>query len=1147
MRFQRLDLTRYGKFTDHQIVFGEKREGVPDLHIVYGPNEAGKSTSLTAMLDVLFGIKFNSRFNFLHEYKSMRVGALLEMPDGPRDVFRLKKNSPSLFDGNSEPLSEGLLATALGGMTRETYESMFSLDDETLEEGGESILASQGDLGQLLFSASAGLAGFSKALAGLRQMTDSFTRPLGRGTELAALKDELVQLSKARDEIDIRANEYARLVEQRDSASASYKTLLNDRARLELSIEKLERQLSAMPLLRELLEIRDLVEPIASVPDAPQHWSSEIRELERQLTVLSTQITLREKRISDLELDFGAINIDTAALKIASDLEAVDSLHARYTTAQIDVPKLEAQLRDTDRDIQSLIVALGQPDHASPKDLILTSAMVATLRHLMEVRSGLDAALATAEKEIDEAEEQLETLKVGDGKGAQFDPAGMSRLTSQLAIARSHDHDQRVRVAETGVQRQRLELQSLLKALLPWVGDVADLEAIYPPSSDEISRWKNSIKTLEARAQLAVSEREKAELEIDRLDAEHRVLKQALGTVSDLSAEQTRAEREASWQQHRQVLTPESATAFESSMRQDDQAWAARLIRSSDLARLTAIESSRAVIAVDVQRASCTMNETNEKLQGVQIEIQRFWQTVSPDSEAQATPEMIEIWSAKRDAALKAAAASELLKFELQTAINDREIAKSQLAKALAEHGLETVDADFSALINSAQTIVDGFAFQKAELEKRAEAERNLARRQTTLAKTEAELAQWQAEWDDIGSQSWLGSGNAIPVVREWLVQLAKLGPALDVKSNLTDRIEKMRADQTAFSDKIQSLALRLDMPFSDHDPGFIWQALQNRTAKAKKLAELQQKTAEEIDSEKRTLEELKAQRHGLETEKTRYCNHFAVESLEQALLKLEDLNRRNALLAQGIKLERQLTRLLDADTMETVEQVLGELDSTAIALEISRLKSEKTDYDQRIQELYASKIKAEDRVDAVGGDDQVARIEEKRRTILLTIEDRALNYVRLRGGILAAEQALRIYREEHRSAMMRRASDAFKMVSRSAYSGLAAQPEKDTEILIAIAADGGSKIARDMSKGTRFQLYLALRMAGYHEFAATRGSVPFLADDIMETFDDFRAEETFRLFADMANVGQVIYFTHHRHLCDIAKSVSPNVKIHNL
>jgi uncharacterized protein YhaN len=71
--------------------------------------------------------------------------------------------------------------------------------------------------------------------------------------------------------------------------------------------------------------------------------------------------------------------------------------------------------------------------------------------------------------------------------------------------------------------------------------------------------------------------------------------------------------------------------------------------------------------------------------------------------------------------------------------------------------------------------------------------------------------------------------------------------------------------------------------------------------------------------------------------------------------------------------------------------------------------------------------------------------------------------------------------------------------------------------------------------------------VAGYHEFVQTHPTVPFIADDIMETFDDLRAEEAFRLFDQMANVGQVIYLTHHQHLLDIVRNVCPSAKIHQL
>ena len=218
-----------------------------------------------------------------------------------------------------------------------------------------------------------------------------------------------------------------------------------------------------------------------------------------------------------------------------------------------------------------------------------------------------------------------------------------------------------------------------------------------------------------------------------------------------------------------------------------------------------------------------------------------------------------------------------------------------------------------------------------------------------------------------------------------------------------------------------------------------------------------------------------------------------------------------------------------------------------AYSFSASELKARFDDQDQRSRDLFSAHSKANDRVEAVGWDAAVARIEEHRRTTLLEIEERALRYLKIRVGSAAAEQALRAYRDRHRSSMMARASEAFQTISRGAYTGLATQPDKDNEILIALAADGGSKLASELSKGTRFQLYLALRVAGYHEFARTRRPVPFIADDILETFDDFRAEEAFRLFADMAGVGQVIYLTHHRHLCDIAQRICPGARTHGL
>ena len=53
MRILQLNLIAFGPFTDCRLDLAAGQEG---LHVVYGPNEAGKSSALRAISDFFFGI-----------------------------------------------------------------------------------------------------------------------------------------------------------------------------------------------------------------------------------------------------------------------------------------------------------------------------------------------------------------------------------------------------------------------------------------------------------------------------------------------------------------------------------------------------------------------------------------------------------------------------------------------------------------------------------------------------------------------------------------------------------------------------------------------------------------------------------------------------------------------------------------------------------------------------------------------------------------------------------------------------------------------------------------------------------------------------------------------------------------------------------
>ncbi|WP_158810770.1 ATP-binding protein [Beijerinckia sp. L45] len=383
--------------------------------------------------------------------------------------------------------------------------------------------------------------------------------------------------------------------------------------------------------------------------------------------------------------------------------------------------------------------------------------------------------------------------------------------------------------------------------------------------------------------------------------------------------------------------------------------------------------------------------------------------------------------------------------------------------------------------------------------------------------------------------------------VREILPHVAELGLAIDREAGLADRIGKMVADQAAFGEEVAALCAELGMEPAAAGALETADAIGLRLRRAT-LADAARvsKAIEAGDAAGRhaaALEAIAAHK----VAKDRMTAYFGVDSLDAVADAVRASRRRDALRGASARCEAEILAGLGVTTFAAAEDLLGDIDKERAERDLAELMARSEDHEQRTRSLFAERAKAADMLGAVGGDGLVAAIEQERRTLLLEVEEKALAALRMRTGVIAAEQALAAYRENHRSSMMAKASDAFRTISRGAYSGLAAQAAKESEVLIAISGGGDSKLAADLSKGTRFQLYLALRVAGHHEFGRTRRPVPFVADDIMETFDDFRAEEAFRVFAEMGTRGQIIYLTHHRHLCDLAREAFPGVRIHDL
>ncbi len=124
MRFRQLSLERFGHFDGCELTF---RAGAPDLHVIYGGNEAGKTTSMAAVADLLFGFEARARYHFQFDPPLLRIGAMIE-EDGRVVAVRRRRAKPSLVDAADKPIDDGLLVAMLHGQTREGFRLTFSLD-----------------------------------------------------------------------------------------------------------------------------------------------------------------------------------------------------------------------------------------------------------------------------------------------------------------------------------------------------------------------------------------------------------------------------------------------------------------------------------------------------------------------------------------------------------------------------------------------------------------------------------------------------------------------------------------------------------------------------------------------------------------------------------------------------------------------------------------------------------------------------------------------------------------------------------------------------------------------------------------------------------------------------------------------------------
>ena len=173
-------------------------------------------------------------------------------------------------------------------------------------------------------------------------------------------------------------------------------------------------------------------------------------------------------------------------------------------------------------------------------------------------------------------------------------------------------------------------------------------------------------------------------------------------------------------------------------------------------------------------------------------------------------------------------------------------------------------------------------------------------------------------------------------------------------------------------------------------------------------------------------------------------------------------------------------------------------------------------------------------------GGDEAADAAERTQSLLAEIRSRVEDYAALRLAAEFLQRGIEQFREENQGPILRRAGELFATLTSDSFQGLSLE-EGDHGQPVLFGLRGGRPVRVEaMSDGSCDQLYLALRLASLESWLDRHEPIPLIADDILLNFDDERSASALRALADLSRRTQILFFTHHKHMLELARAHLP-------
>lgn len=1152
MRIAALHLIAYGHFGNKDLQFGK----APGFHLVYGDNEDGKSTALRALSSVLFGYPHGVVDGFQYDAKDISLGAELVANDGRSLSFIRKRRGQRAFaTADGAVLDESALGAYLGGVSKDVFERVFALDQTRLHEYAQSLLAEGGSLGFSLAEAGSGIAGLKGVLDQLG--SDRAALFLGGGSKpkLNLLMSQLSDLRVKARRVVVTLGDYKKRqkeIHEIDEALAEARARV---AYIDGRVRKLDRIGRNLPQKTQHVALSARLGELADIPLLPDDVGKRRIKAQAERNSATTDLGIASDAIKELQAKIAAAAVDEETLGRSAEIEALAEQRPVVEAADKDLPKREAERNQHYQTVESLLAKAEITGDPKRLDIVLPSAVKrksiaafadkggALLGQEVEAKKNLEAtreALTAANEIVKATPPSLDTAALEIVWRAAQKLGSISHNTAKLRLTSAC----KTKALDEAIAGHEIKN-----------GGVSALRSLVVPSQRTIDRYKKLVGEQNEQRESLQSECDRLAREIDELD--HRIAALAGGgdlvTTEEMQAK--RQIRDETWSLIRgayieksaamlgrlEEVAPEDAIAdlFEARIGDADRAADAIRDHVEEATELSLASRGRASQGARLDEATGKRNAAQAACDALLSEWRDIW-GAAPITIQQ--PQEMEEWLRSRERLLEDAEDCEKHHDEIQEFEADERAAFSALAKALADIGHKPQLDALDALREFADKVIKDNAKTAAEFAKANQAvvtqKQNAARAEAAHDKLTAQIKSWTGDWRTALTAAGLNGDLSIDAAFVILGIMNELD-GLKIQINaLSHRIGTMMSDRTVFA--------RMAAPLTSLIPGAtgenaieICRRLEAKLGEAN-VADANRKTLKgQLDVHEGTKKQAEEKLRRSDTElaalcKMAGCAHVTeLVSIEQKSAEKQRLSRER---------EQIETRFRESGGGLALEELFAECDGVIgdkIPDELSALNEERAELAGSIEQKVALSAERNAELAALFGQEQAADYLQNAAIVEEEIADHTKEYVDLTLLEILLRQGIDIYRDRNQGPILTRAKTLFSQLTDGEYSGLRADvDDKGAPVLIAEHPTRGSLDIPALSDGTVDPLYLALRLGVIQEHNATQEPLPFIADDLLLSLGNRRARATLKTLGTLAKDGQVLFFTHHEHLIDLAREV---------